>query len=195
MNFLNIATNSLMNTIVKLFNIVLENGIVPTEWTVGLIRPLYKKKGNPTDPNNYRGITLLSCFGKLFTAVLNERLTSYFEENHLIGEEQAGFRHGHSTLDHIFVLHSLIDLYLSKRERVYCAFIDYKKAFDLVDRSSLWGKLLKNNVDGNFFRLINHMYKQAKSCVISDSKKSDVFDCNIGVRQVENYHLYYSLYF
>ena len=184
--FLKYSTNSLMNTIVKLFNIVLENGIVPTEWTVGLIRPLYKKKGNPTDPNNYRGITLLSCFGKLFTAVLNERLTSYFEENHLIGEEQAGFRHGHSTLDHIFVLHSLIDLYLSKRERVYCAFIDYKKAFDLVDRSSLWGKLLKNNVDGNFFRVINHMYKQAKSCVISDSKKSDVFDCNIGVRQGEN---------
>ena len=102
-------------------------------------------------------ITLLSCFGKLFTAVLNERLTSYFEENHLIWEEQAGFRHGHSTLDHIFVLHSLIDLYLSKRERVYCAFIDYKKAFDLVNRTSLWSILLKNNVDGNFFRVINHM--------------------------------------
>ena len=114
MNFL--STNSLKNTIVKSFNIVLESGIVPTEWTVGLIRPLYKKKGNPTDPNNYRGITLLSCFGKLFTAVLNERLTSYFEENHLIGE-QAGFRHGHSTLDHIFVLHTLIDLYLSKKRK------------------------------------------------------------------------------
>ena len=92
----------------------------------------------------------------------------------------------HSTLDHIFVLHSLIDLYLSRRERVYCAFVDYKKAFDLVDRTSLWSKLLENNVDGNFFKVINHMYKQAKSCVISDSKKSNVFDCNIGVRQGEN---------
>ena len=86
----------------------------------------------------------------------------------------------------IFVLHSLIDLYLSKREQVYCAFVDYKKVFDLVDRTSLWSKLLKTNVDGNFFKVSNHMYKQANSCVLSDSKKSNVFDCNIGVRQGEN---------
>ena len=166
--------------------IVLESGIVPSEWTIGLIHPLYKKKGNPNDPNNYRGITLLSCLGKLFTAVLNERLTSYLEDNELLGDEQAGFRNGHSTLDHIFVLHSVIDLYLSSKERVYCAFIDYKKAFDLVDRSSLWNKLLKNNVDGKFFNVIKHMYAQAKSCVISGTEKSSLFDCNIGVRQGEN---------
>ena len=60
-----------------------------------------RKKGNPSDPNNYRGITLLSCLRKLFTAVLNERLTSYLEDNNMIGDEQAGFRNGHSTLDHI----------------------------------------------------------------------------------------------
>lgn len=107
------STNYVLSVIVKLFNIVFESGIVPSEWTIGLIHPLYKKKGNPTDPNNYRGITLLSCLGKLFTAVLNERLTSYLEDNELLGEEQAGFRNGHSTLDHIFVLHSVIDLHLS----------------------------------------------------------------------------------
>ena len=123
---------------------------------------------------------MLSCLGKLFTAVLNERLNSYLEDNDMLGDEQAGFRNGHSTLDHIFVLHSLIDLHLSRKERVYCAFIDYKKAFDLVDRSSLWSKLLKNNVDGNFFKVINHMYNQAKSCVISGSDKSELFNCNIG---------------
>ena len=117
---------------------------------------------------------------------MNERLTSYLENNKLIGDEQAGFRNGHSTLEHIFVLHTLIDLYLSKKERVYCAFIDYKKAFDLVDRTSLWSKLLNNNIDGNFFKVINHMYNQAKSCVITGSYKSNLFDCNIGVRQGEN---------
>ena len=64
--------------------------------------------------------------------------TSYLEDNELLGDEQAGFRNGHSTLDHIFSLHSVIDLYLSSKEWVHCAFIKYKKAFDLVDRSSLW---------------------------------------------------------
>ena len=184
--FFKFSTKPLLSIIVKLFNVVLESGIVPMDWTIGLICPLYKKKGNPSDPNNYRGITLLSCLGKLFTAVLNERLTSYLEDNNMIGDEQAGFRNGHSTLDHIFVLHSLIDLYLSKKERVYCAFVDYKKAFDLVDRTSLWSKLLKNNIDGNFLKVINHMYSQAKSCIISGSDKSEMFDCNIGVRQGEN---------
>ena len=72
--FLKCSTKSVLSVIVRLFNIVLESGIVPSEWTIGLIHPLYKKKGNPNDPNNYRGITLLSCLGKLFTAVLNERL-------------------------------------------------------------------------------------------------------------------------
>ena len=79
--FFKFSTKPLLSIIVKLFNVVLESGIVPMDWTIGLICPLYKKKGNPSDPNNYRGITLLSCLGKLFTAVLNERLTSYLEDN------------------------------------------------------------------------------------------------------------------
>ena len=62
---------------------------------------------------------------------------------HLLGEEQAGFRSGYSTIDHIFTLHTLVDLYLYKKERLYCAFIDYKKAFDFVDRTLLWQSILK----------------------------------------------------
>ena len=99
--FLKNSSGRLLSCIVKLFNIVLNSGIVPTDWTIGLIRPLYKKKGNPKDPNNYRGITLLSCLGKLFTSILNKRLTTYLESNDILGNEQAGFRNGHSTLDHL----------------------------------------------------------------------------------------------
>ena len=184
--FLKNSTNSLLHFILELFNTVFESGIVPTDWTIGLIRPIYKKKGKPEDPNNYRGITLLSCLGKLFTAVLNHRLNLYLEDCEKIGNEQAGFRNNHSTLDHIFTLHSLLELYLFGRERVYCAFIDYRKAFDIVDRTSLWNKLLLSDINGNFFKVVNNMYTQAKSCVIKDGEKSSLFDCNIGVRQGEN---------
>jgi hypothetical protein len=58
----------------RLFNLVLKTGLVPSTWLTGVIKPLYKKKGAKDDVNNYRGITILSCFGKLFTSVLNERL-------------------------------------------------------------------------------------------------------------------------
>ena len=59
---------------------------------MGLIIPIYKKKGDRMDSNNYRGVTLLSCIGKLFTSVLNERLKVYCESNKIINENQAGFR-------------------------------------------------------------------------------------------------------
>ena len=78
--------------------------------------PPYKHKGEKTDPNNYRRITILSCFGKLFPAVLNDRLSKHLDNTDGIGEEQAGFRKGFSILDHIFTMRSLLDLYLKKRE-------------------------------------------------------------------------------
>ena len=172
--------------IVKLFNIVLISGIVPNDWCIGMIKPLYKKKGSMDDPDNYRGITLLSCVGKLFTACLNSRLTSYLDGVGILGEEQAGFREGYSTLDHIFVLHSLIELYLARKKRMYCAFIDYRKAFDLVDRSSLWCKLIANGINGNVIKVVYNMYENAKSCVKVNGATSELFTCNIGVRQGEN---------
>ena len=137
-----------MVAVVQLFNLVLNTGIIPTDWSIGIVVPLYKNKGSFDDPDNYRGITLLSCLGKLFTAAINARLTSYLESIGILGDEQAGFRAGCSTLDHIFVLHSLIEVYLSSRKRLFCAFVDYKKAFDLVDRASLWSKLIANGING-----------------------------------------------
>ncbi len=66
---------------VKIFNKILDTGVFPSEWSIGVIIPLYKNKGDPTDTNNYRGITLLSCMGKLFTSILNDHLNQYSEAN------------------------------------------------------------------------------------------------------------------
>ena len=60
-----------------------------------------------------------------------------------------------------FNLKCLIDLYLFRRKKLYCAFIDYRKAFDSVDRILLWQKLLRTSVDGNMLIVIQNMYKNA----------------------------------
>ena len=99
---------------IPLFNIILDTGILPDSWLEGIIRPIYKRKGNPSEPENYRPITILSCFSKLFTAVLNLRLHHFLEQNNILEENQAGFRAGYSTTDHIFVLHSLIEVLKTK---------------------------------------------------------------------------------
>ena len=178
---------ALITIIGQYFNLILNSGFVPSDWTKGIIKPIFKNKGSPDDdPDNYRGITLLSCLGKLFTSIINKRLSYYVEATGILGEEQAGFREGYSTTDHVFTLYSIIDLYLHKKKRVYCAFVDYKKAFDLIDRTSLWTKLISNGINGKVITVIYNMYNNAKSCVMNGSEKSDFFNCNIGVRQGEN---------
>ena len=64
----------------KLFNIILDTGIIPETWSVGVIKPIYKNKGDPKNAENYRPITLLSCFGKLFTSIINNRLNDFAEK-------------------------------------------------------------------------------------------------------------------
>ena len=173
---------------VGLFNKILDTGVYPEAWTVGLIIPIYKKKGDIMDSNNYRGVTLLSCIGKLFTSVLNERLKVYCESNKIINENQAGFRANHSTVDHIFSLKALTDLMFKSKQKLYCAFVDYEKAFDTVWRDGLWYKLHMCGVykTSKVYNIIVKMYENIKSCVFSGNMKSKYFASNTGVRQGEN---------
>ena len=153
--------------------------------------PIFKNKGNNTDPSNYRGITLLSCLGKAFTTIVNNSLTSVVD----IHYNQADFRKDHSVIDHIFLLKNLADLYINNNTKLYCAFIDYSKAFDTVWRKGLWYKLLKKGITGKIFDIVYNMYQNIKSCVASEGKLSDFFVSNVGVRQGENLSpLLFSIY-
>ena len=83
--------------------------------------------------------------GKVFTAVLNNRLQRFLETNNLLNENQCGFRKGYSTCDNTFVMHALIEYLNVRKMKLFCAFIDLLKAFDSVWRVGLWSKLLKYN--------------------------------------------------
>ncbi|KAK6175976.1 hypothetical protein SNE40_014348 [Patella caerulea] len=180
---------------VILFNVILDTGLVPTEWCSGMIFPIYKNKGSKDDVCNYRSITILSCFCKLFTSVINNRLTKFVESNYKLGPEQAGFRKNYSTLDHIFSLKCLIDLYIGNKKRLYAGFVDYRSAFDKIPRLPLWQKVLDCGITGKIFRVIHNLYKYAKSCVCLNRNRSDMFNCSVGVRQGENLSpLLFSIY-
>ena len=126
---------------------------------------MQKNKGDIANPDNYRGITILSCYGKLFTAVLNNRLNNYLENMNLLCEEQAGFRKNYGTSDHISNLKWFIDLYLFRGKKLFCAFIDYRKAFGSVNITHLSHKLLNHHIDGKMFKIIHNLYDNAKYCV------------------------------
>ena len=118
--------------------------------------------------------------------MLNNRLNKYFGSMNLFCEEQAGFRKKYGTTDHIFSLKCLADLYLFWGKKLFCAFIDYKKAFDSVNRRYIWRKLLNHAIDGKMFKIIHNLYADANSCVRVSHLKSELFCSNIGVRQGKN---------
>ena len=167
-----------------LFNKIFTLGYFPDAWSMGEVIPLHKK-GDRSNVDNYRGITLLSAFGKLFSRLLNNRLTGWAEKYAVLIEAQAGFRENMCTADNIYVLHGLTTHLLNNNKQLYCSFIDFSKAFDYVVRDILWFKLIKYGVRGKMLDIIMSMYKNIKSRVKLDNKLSQEFSCMTGVRQGE----------
>ena len=180
------TTNLLLPIYTQLFNAIFDTGIFPESWALGEILPIYKNKGNMKLPENYRPITLLSCLGKLFTAVLNNRLSKYVEKYEIILQNQAGFRKGLSTIDNLFIIQSLIEISKSYKNKLFCAFVDFKQAFDNVWRDGLWYKLSSYGINGKCLNLIKNMYSNIKSRITTPEGTSAFFPCCKGVRQGEN---------
>ena len=89
-----------------------------------------------------------------------------------------------STIDHIFVLRTLVESALSKKKRkLYCLYVDFSKAFDCIDRNKLWNKLEKANISSKMLKTLQSMYRAVKSKIIHKEGCSDFFLCNRGVRQ------------
>ena len=173
----------LSNCILKLFDMILLTESTPDEWATSFIVPLHKG-GTDTVPSNYRGLSVTSCLGKLFSAILNNRLSKSIEENNMLSNAQIGFKKHKRTSDHIFVLKSIIEQCKSRRKPIYACFVDLKKAYDTVWREGLFFKLLHNyNVSPIFVRILDSMYKNIRGTVKMDGILGSLFDITIGLRQ------------
>ena len=102
--------------LVNIFNYIFESGTYPQEWLKGIIVPI-PRKGYLTDANNYRGITIMSVFAKLFSIILNNRLVKFAENSSQFNDFQYGFREKRSTTDCIFILHNMIKCTLDKKKK------------------------------------------------------------------------------
>ena len=174
----------LSSHLLDMFNKILDSGHFPLKWSEGVIVPVFKKN-DPCIAQNYRGITLVSCLSKIFTSVINKRLNEWVENNNILSDAQFGFRRGRSTIDAIFVLNAIVDKILSERKKLYCTFVDMKRAFDSVYLNGLWLKLFKAGVDGKMLRIVKDMYFQVKSCVKCCNSYSEYFECAVGLKQGE----------
>ena len=125
----------------------------------------------------------MSCLGKLFCSVLNERLVTYLKRKDFNTEFQIGFSENCKTSDHILTLKTLTDKYFQKKQKLYACFIDFRKAFDSVWRDALLYKLLKAGIGGPFGRLIQNIYSNTKVQIKLENGLTESFKDNVGVKQ------------
>ena len=136
------------------------------------------------DPDNYRGISLISCLYKLLTAILNKRITSFCLENNILSKTQLGFVMGNRCSDGHFILHNLIKDYCHENGKwLYSCFVDFSKAFDCIPRDILFERLKSKGIRGKVFNLIKKIYTNEKCKIKVGGMLSDTFDANQGVRQ------------
>jgi hypothetical protein len=131
--------HALVSHLVDLFNHVVRTGF-PSAWSHHIIHPIHKS-GPSSDPNNYRTIMVGHTFSKLYATVLHMKLSKELDQRSLRARGQAGFRPAHQTIDHIFTLQAIIEEARHRSSKVYCCFVDFRKAFDSVPREALFQRL------------------------------------------------------
>jgi len=139
--------DTLLKTITALFNKCLELEKIPIAWENAVITLLHKK-GDITKLENYRPISLLSTLYKLFMKIIAKRNTRKLDFYQPV--EQAGFRSGYSTNDHLQVMRSLIEKCNEYKIGFALAFIDYEKAFDSVETWSMLDGLDECRIDSRY---------------------------------------------
>uniref|UniRef100_A0A3P9PV83 Reverse transcriptase domain-containing protein n=1 Tax=Poecilia reticulata TaxID=8081 RepID=A0A3P9PV83_POERE len=164
----------------RLCNITWTSGAVPLDWQTGVVVPLFKK-GDRRVCSNYRGITLLSLPGKVYSGVLERRVRRIVEPR--IQEEQCGFRPGRGTLDQLYTLSRVLEGAWEFAQPVYMCFVDLEKAFDRVPRGALWGVLREYGVPGPLIWAVRSLYDRCQSLVRIAGSKSGSFPVRVGLRQ------------
>ncbi|KAL4113249.1 hypothetical protein QTP88_016908 [Uroleucon formosanum] len=124
----------LLDQLLKLINIIWEQEEIPESWRVSVLCPVFKK-GDIMECENYRGISLLNTTYKILSNILLIKINPYIKE--IIGEYQAGFMIGRSTVDQIHIIKQLAEKSHEFNKDIHLMFIDYKAAYDSINREKL----------------------------------------------------------
>ena len=141
------------------------------------------KKGNKTEPSNYRPISLLSCFNKIFERLICIQLHSFLEKYKILVEFQFGFRQDHSTILALTEITDRIKYFIDKGNYVLGLFIDLSKAFDTVDHNILLSKLSHYGIRGHANKFFRSCLTQRKQFTYINNEKSAIREINCGVPQ------------
>ena len=152
----------------------------PKDWKEGHLDKL-PKKGDLGNCNNNRGITLLSIPGKVFNRVILNRNEDAVDNT--LRDEQAGFRKNRSCTDQIAALRIIIEQSHEWKSPLIINFIDYKKAFDSIDRATLWKIMRHYGIPQHLVTLVEKVYDGTTCRILNEGQLTDSFEIKTGVKQ------------
>ncbi|XP_063676111.1 uncharacterized protein LOC134812558 [Bolinopsis microptera] len=158
------------------------SGYIPAELKTQYITPIYKK-GDRTDPANYRPVSLTSHIIKTFERVIRKNLVRHLEENMMINTNQHGFRKKRSCMTQLLSHIEQIYKSLNNDEEVDVIYLDFAKAFDKVDHAVLLAKLGRYGIGGQVLRWIKEFLLNRKQTVVVEGRKSSFQPVASGVPQ------------
>ena len=163
-------------------NYIIENRDFPELWAGG-IRSAVFKSGKHNIVDNFRGITILPIMEKIFEAIVYKCLTFVNEAFDEIDKYNNGFLGGNRTSDNLFILNGLVERQLSLGKELYVCYIDFSKAFDKINRSILFYKLIRNGWKGKVIDTFRSLYAKTHFKVKRNGRLSPPILSNIGVNQ------------
>ena len=129
----------------------------------GLIKPI-PKKGDLTQMTNYRGISLMSHAAKLYNRIILNRISEPIDT--ILRPNQAGFRKGRSSIDQIHIIRTILAAAVDKKLPLYITFVDFKKAFDSINREQLFQILRHYGIPEKIVQSIKFIYNNSRSSVL-----------------------------
>ena len=183
-NMIKLCENDLVLPLKLIFKNILETGIFPAQWKRANVTPVHKKDDKQII-KNYRPISLLPVFAKVYERIIFMNLYNHCVNNNLITENQSGFRPGDSVTNQLlYLVHEIHRSFDSiDTTEVRSVYLDMSKAFDKVWHEGLVYKLEQNGISGNLLKLLKSYLSDRKQRVVLNGMESDWGNINSGVPQ------------
>ena len=171
---------ALITPLHALFCSIWENEIFPEDWGKAILLPI-PKKGDKTVCDNYRGISLIDIAAKIFSVMLLNRFSRARDAR--TRPNQGGFRRGRGCVDQIFTLRRVLEHRYKYQQPTVACFIDFRTAFDSINRDSLWTVIKADGLPDKLVRLMRAYYSATHARVRVYGEESPEFPLKFGVRQ------------
>ena len=177
------CADALCTPLAIIFRASLERGIFPKKWKTANVTPIFKKKGDRTDPCNYRPISVLCNFSKIMERLVNDHLLNYLEQFELLNSNNSGFKKGDSATSQLLYITNKIQRGFEDNLDSMVVFLDVKAAFDRVWHEGLIYKLSCLGVKGQMLSWISNYLQDRSQKVVHKGLSSETCNITAGVPQ------------